>query len=173
MQGCQSTPVARPSEMWRHTAVRIKTAGQVRLTWFNFKNIKNSYNPKLLNPVSCIAVWDILPNFIMLFQLPIKVYYSQLSLKLFSRILSSKNQWRKCKSLRIPSGPAPNIWIRSKQQFLQSSTCAAGKYEMEINLLYVSRLALHLSDSSLVAYLSLSITNLHVFSFKVSQHGGR
>ncbi len=32
--GLSINPVARPSEMWRHTAVRIKTAGLVRLTWF-------------------------------------------------------------------------------------------------------------------------------------------
>ncbi len=39
MQGCQSAAVARPSKMWRHTAVRIKTAGLVRMIWFKgFKN---------------------------------------------------------------------------------------------------------------------------------------
>ncbi len=29
-----STPVAEPSEIWHHTAERIKMAGLVRLTWF-------------------------------------------------------------------------------------------------------------------------------------------
>ncbi len=40
MEGCQSTPVAQPSEMRRHTTMGIKTAGLVRLTWFKgyFKN---------------------------------------------------------------------------------------------------------------------------------------
>lgn len=49
---------------------------------------------------------------------------------------------------------------------------ATGKHEMAIKLLYLSRLALHLSDSSVVAYLTLNIRNLHLFGFKVSQHGG-
>ncbi len=37
-QGCQSNPVVPPSKIWRHTAVSVKTAGLVRLTWF--KGIK-------------------------------------------------------------------------------------------------------------------------------------
>lgn len=103
---------------------------------------------------------DVLPNFYYAFSAAsVKVYYSQLCKSLFK---SAEFYLDFCP----PKISVGNAMVCTFLQDLLDSIWNGNK-----TLIFVQ--ALHPSDSSVVTYLTLNIRNLHLYSFKVSQHGGK